>query len=282
MVSEYNKIKSIIHHAIGMVLAFIMLYPLIWMLMSSFKANEEIFITSYSLWPETWDIVENYKNGWSGLSGINFGTFIVNSLIVTFFATLGNLVSSLMAAFSLARVKFIGAKFWFTCVMITMLVPSQVMVVPQYIIFKKLGLINTRLSIISPWFFGGAFFIFMMIQFIRGLPRELDEAAAIDGCSQLNIITKILLPNITPAIVTSAIFSIYWCWQDFFQPLIFIDDPKKYTIPLALKSYLDPTSYSDYGAMLAMSVVSILPVIIFFLVFQKHLVEGVATSGLKG
>lgn len=277
-----KKNMAILHHTIGIILAFVMLYPLIWMLMSSFKDKNEIFTTAYSLWPTTWAIGENYSNGWKGIGGVGFGTFMLNSILVTFFATLGNIVSSVMAAFALARVNFKGAKFWFTCVMITMLVPSQVMVVPQYIIFKNLSLINTRISIIMPWFFGGAFFIFMIIQFIRGLPRELDEAAAIDGCSQFQTMVRILLPNIVPVVITSTIFSVYWSWQDFFQPLIFIDDPKKYTIPLALKMYLDPTSSSDYGAMLAMSVVSIAPVVICFLIFQKYIVEGVASSGLKG
>ena len=121
-----------------------------------------------------------------------------------------------------------------------------------------------------------------MVQFFRGIPKELDEAAEIDGCSKLQTIVKILIPNVKPAIITSAIFSFYWIWQDFFQPLIFVNNPNKFTVSLGLKMYLDPTSASDYGAMLGMSVVSLFPIILFFLFFQRYLVDGITTSGLKG
>ena len=166
--------------------------------------------------------------------------------------------------------------------MMTMMIPPQVMVVPQYIILKKLGLIDTRVALILPWFFGGAFFIFLMVQFFRGIPIELDEAAEIDGCGKIAILFRVLVPVVKPAIVTSSIFAFYWIWQDFFQPLIFVSSPKNYTIPLALKLYTDPNSYNNYGGLFAMSVVSLLPVIIVFILFQKYIVEGIATDGIKG
>ncbi|MBC8062149.1 MAG: carbohydrate ABC transporter permease [Clostridiaceae bacterium] len=276
-----KKLSSLRFHFFTIILGLIMIYPLLWLLSSSFKSNEEIFVNSYSLIPKNWDIVKNYSSGWKGVGGISFGTFMWNSVFVAVIGTVGGVLSSVLAAYAFARIKFFGSKFWFFCVMMTLMIPNQVMVVPQFIIFKKLGLINNIAALIIPWVFGGAFFIFLTVQFIRGLPIELDEAAEIDGCNKIQIFTKIIFPLVIPAVITSTIFSFYWIWQDFFQPLIFMSNPKHFTVSLALNLYLDPNSFNNYGGMLAMSVVSLVPVVIIFLIFQKQLVEGVATSGLK-
>lgn len=274
--------NSILFHTGAIILGFFMIYPLVWLLASSFKSNSTMFINTYSLIPIEWDIVGNYSSGFAGIGGVPFSVFFMNSLFVTVFGMLGAVTTSLFAAYAFARIKFKGSEFWFGCVMATMMIPAQVMVVPQYIILRKLNLTDTRVSMIIPWFFGGAFFIFLMMQFFRGIPQELDEAAAIDGCGRFSTLFKILFPIVSPAVVTSSIFAFYWIWQDFFQPLIFVSDLKKYTIPLALNMYLDPNSYNNYGGLFAMSVVSIIPIIIFFIVFQKYLVEGIAMDGIKG
>jgi multiple sugar transport system permease protein len=252
------------------------------MVMSSFKDNSEIFTTAHSLWPGNWAIAENYTSGWAGVGSVGFGTFLLNSIIVTTVGTAGNIVCSLIAAYAISRIKFKLSGFMFGCVLVTMMIPNQVMVIPQYIIFNKLGLLNTYMALVAPWFFGGAFFIFLIVQFFRGIPRELDEAAEIDGCNKLKTMLFILIPNVKPAIVTASIFSFYWIWQDFFQPLIFTSKPEMYTVSLGLRLFLDSSTTSNWGGMLAMSVVSLLPIIIFFVIFQKHLVEGVVTSGIKG
>lgn len=259
-----------------------MIYPLLWSISSSFKANSEIFISSYSLIPIKWDAIKNYTSGWEGVGGVSFTKFLLNSLIVALVGTAGGVLASVLAAYAFSRIRFKGKKFWFACVIMTMMIPSQVMVVPQYIIFKELDLINRLAALITPWFFGHAFFIFLIVQFMRGLPIELDEAAKIDGCGKIGIFSKIILPLVTPAVATSAIFSFYWIWQDFFQPLIFMNKPKNFTVSLALNAFLDPNSLNNYGGLFAMSVVSLIPVILIFLFFQKYLVEGIATSGLKG
>ena len=279
---QKRRIKTILYHAFAIALGLLMVYPMLWLIASSLKSNSEIFSTATSLIPKTWGAVENYRSGWAGVGGVNFGRVLLNTLLVTVIGTAGNLLTSLMAAYAISRIKFKGSRIWFTCVMITMMIPNQVMVVPQYIIFKKLNLIDTYASVIAPWFFGGAFFIFLMLQFFRGIPKEMDEAAEIDGCNKIQTLVYILMPMVSPAIVTSAIFSFYWIWQDFFQPLIFLNTPARYTVSLALRMFLDPSSSSNYGGMIAMCTVSLLPVIIFFICFQKHLVEGMATSGLKG
>ena len=277
-----RRLKSIRFHIGACALGFLMIYPLLWLLASSFKSNETMFLDTYSLIPKVWAGGKNYASGFAGVGGVKFSTFFFNSLGVTVGGTLGCVVTSLFAAYALSRIKFRFSAFWFGCVMMTMMIPPQVMVVPQYIILKKIGLIDTRTALVLPWFFGGAFFIFLMVQFFRGIPRELDEAAEIDGCGRIGILFRILIPVVKPAIVTSSIFAFYWIWQDFFQPLIFMNSAKRFTIPLALNMYLDPNSYNNYGGLFAMSVISLLPVIVFFIIFQRYLVDGIAMDGIKG
>lgn len=277
-----KKVNSVLFHVGACALGFLMIYPLIWLLASSFKSNDTMFLDTYSLIPKVWDAAVNYSSGFAGIGGVKFTTFFVNSLIVTLIGTVGCVLTSLLAAYALSRLKFKFSGFWFGCVMMTMMIPPQVMVVPQYIILKKLHLIDTRTALVLPWIFGGAFFIFLMVQFFRGIPRELDEAAEIDGCGKIKILFLILIPVVKPAIITSSIFSFYWIWQDFFQPLIFMNSVKRFTIPLALNMYLDPNSYNNYGGLFAMSVISLLPVILFFIIFQRYLVDGIAMDGIKG
>ena len=269
-----KRLSSALFHVFSCLLGFIMIYPLLWLLASSFKSNDTMFHNTYSLIPETWDVVQNYLSGLAGVAGYSFMHFFKNSVIVTLVSVVTSIFSSLLAAYALARVKFRGSGFWFGCVIMT---PSQVMVVPQYIILRALHLNDTLAAMVLPWCFGYAFFIFLIVQYMRGVPKELDEAAQIDGCSKIGILFRILVPVVKPAIV-----SFYWIWQDFFQPLIFVGSPKNFTIPLALNMYTDPNSFNNYGGLFAMSVVSLIPVIIVFIVFQKYLVEGIATDGIKG
>lgn len=277
-----KTIHSVVFHVGACLLGFIMIYPLLWLLASSFKSNETMFLNPYSLIPEVWDAAKNYASGLEGVGGQPFWRFLVNSMEVTVVGMVGCVLTSLFAAYAFARIRFRFGSFWFGCVMMTMMIPAQVMVVPQYIILKKLNLIDTKVALVLPWFFGGAFFIFLMVQFFQGIPRELDEAAEIDGCGRIATLFRILVPVVQPAIVTSSIFAFYWIWQDFFQPLIFVSSPKNFTIPLALNMYLDPDSYNNYGGLFAMSVVSLIPIIVFFIIFQKYLVEGIAMDGIKG
>ena len=161
-----RRIHSVIFHAGACFLGFFMIYPLIWLLSSSFKSNETMFQDTYSLIPKVWDAVTNYKSGFSGVGGVPFVKFFMNSLIVTVVGCVGCVGTSLFAAYALSRIKFRFGGFWFGCVMLTMMIPPQVMVVPQYIILKKLGFIDTLTAMVLPWFFGGAFFIFLMVQFL--------------------------------------------------------------------------------------------------------------------
>lgn len=259
----------------------VMVYPLIWMVMSSFKDNNEIFSNAVSMIPARWKF-ENYSNGWRGFGGITFGTFFGNSFFITVVGTVGSVFSSAFAAYGFARLRYKGRNFWFICMLLTMMLPFQIIMIPQYIIFNKLGWVNTFLPLIVPNFFGGAFFIFLIIQFIYGIPRDLDEAAKIDGCSYYGIFFRIILPLIVPALVTSAIFSFMWKWDDFLGALLYLNKPSLYPVSLALKMFADPTSVQDWGALFAMATLSVLPIFVIFVFFQKYLVEGISTEGLKG
>jgi len=171
---------------------------------------------------------------------------------------------------------------WFTFMLITLMLPVQVQVVPEYILFSKLGWVNTFWPLLLPRIGGQAFFIFMIMQFIRGIPRELDDAAAIDGCSEFGIFWRVMVPLISPALVTAAIFSFYFTWGDFLTPLIYLNDPKLYTISVALRTFADPSSVTNWGAIFAMGTLALVPVFAAFVFFQRYLVEGISTAGLSG
>jgi multiple sugar transport system permease protein len=162
------------------------------------------------------------------------------------------------------------------------MLPAQMIMIPQYIFFRNLSLTNTYVPLILPAWFSSAFFTFLMMQFIQGLPKELDEAAIIDGCSRYSVYSRIILPLISPALITSLIINFYWKWDDFMGPLIYLSRPKLFPVSLAIKLFADSTSQTDYGAMFAMSSLSLLPVFLIFLFFNKYLMEGISTTGLKG
>ena len=276
-----KRFHNILYHVLVCLFGFLMIYPLLWMVMSSFKESSSIFRESYRLIPDTIHF-ENYINGWKGFGGYTFGVFFSNSFLIAIIATIGAVFSSAIIAFGFARLHFRGQGFWFSCVMLTMMLPFQVIMIPQFLIFKQLGWVNTILPLTVPYFFGQAFFIFQNMQFIRGIPAELDEAARIDGCTYYGIFLRIILPLIKPSIVTTAIFSFMWRWDDFFGALLYLNSPAKYTLSIALKMFSDPSSQSDWGSMFAMSTLSIIPIFLIFLFFQKYLVEGISTEGLKG
>ena len=271
-----------IYHILVCGFAFAMIYPLLWMILSSFKPTNTIFTTAQELLPRTWTL-ENYANGWKGLANVSFGRFFLNSLFISVMATLGTLASSSIVAYGFARLKFKGRGVLFSAMLVTMMLPAQVLMIPQYIWYQKLGWVGSYLPLIVPyWFAIQGFFVYLMTNFIGGIPRDLDEAAKIDGCSTYGIFFWIILPLIVPALITGGIFSFIWRWDDFLSALLYVSKTETYPVSLALKLFSDPSSSSDYGAMFAMSTLSILPVVLIFITLQKYLVEGIATSGLKG
>lgn len=279
---EKRAVKTVVYHVIVFLIGVIMIYPLIWMVMSSFKETSTIFTTAGSLIPEQFT-VENYVNGWKGFAKVTFATFFRNSVVISVVATVGTIASSAVVAYGFARFHFKGRGILFAAMLVSMMLPAQVLMIPQYLWYQRLGWVGSYLPLIVPYFFAiQGFFVYLITNFISGIPTELDEAAKIDGCSYVGIFTRIMLPLIKPAIVTACIFSFMWRWDDFLSALLYVSKSSMYPVSLALKLFCDPGSSSDYGAMFAMASLSILPSILIFLFFQKYLVEGISTSGLKG
>jgi multiple sugar transport system permease protein len=271
--------KALAAHGALATLSLAMIYPVIWMIGSSFKPEAEIF-TDLTPLPPGLD-PRNYVDGWTALAA-PFDRFFLNSFLVAGLSVLGNLFACSVAGYAFARLSFPFKRLWFALMMATLMLPYHVTLIPQYILFLKLGWVDTFLPLIVPKFLGAdAFFIFLFVQFFRGVPRELDEAAVMDGCGPWRIFWKIMLPLSTPVIGTAAIFTFIWTWDDFFGPLIYLNDVNSYTVPLALRNFTDSTSQSSWGQLFAMSTLSLVPVFVFFVFFQKFLIQGIAMSGLK-
>jgi multiple sugar transport system permease protein len=278
---RFDRTRVLLTHAFLIGGAFCMVYPLLWMLGSSFKPDSEIFANLNPI-PRSFDLT-NYFAGWTLGTGTSFSTFYLNSLLVCLGAIIGNLMSCSLAAYAFARIRFRFRPMWFAIMLGTLMLPFHVTVVPQYIIFNKLGWTNSFLPLIVPKFFAvDAFFIFLMVQFIRGIPVELEEAAMVDGCNRPQIFTRIILPLIKPPLITTTIFTFIWTWNDFFSQLLYLNTESNYTVSLGLRQFLDASGRSSWGAMFAMTTLSLVPVFIVFLFFQKRLVEGIATTGIKG
>jgi multiple sugar transport system permease protein len=273
------RIRALLKHAVLVVAALLMIYPLLWMIASSLRPNELIF-REPGLWLTTLD-TDNYVNGWNALAK-PFATYLLNSAVVVLGCIIGNLVSCSMAAYAFARLNFRGKKWLFGAMLLTIMLPFHVVIVPQYILFSQIGWVNTFWPLIVPKLLAtDAFFVFLMVQFIRGLPKELDEAARIDGAGHPRIFLQVILPLMVPALATTTIFTFIWTWNDFFSQLIYLTDPDMFTVPVALRSFIDATASTSWGSMFAMSIVSLLPVFIAFLLGQKFLVKGIATTGIK-
>ncbi len=277
-----KTISTIIYHVLVCLGGLLMIYPLIWMVMSSFKPSNTIFTTAEHLIPSHFTL-ENYINGWKGFAGVSFAKFFGNSLFISVTATIGTVLSSACVAYAFARCRFKGKKILFTAMLASMMIPGQILMVPQYLWYQKLGWVGGYKPLIIPyWFATQGFFVYLMMNFIQGIPRELDEAAKIDGCSYYGIFRRIIFPLMVPAMITTTIFSFMWRWDDFMSALLYIDQPVRYPASLALKLFSDPGASSDYGAMFAMATLSIIPIFVLFITFQKYLVEGIASTGLKG
>lgn len=273
------RLRRIIAHLLISGLGLLMLYPLLWMLSSSLKPTEAIF-SEPGLIPKSFTL-DNYVQGWNSL-GVDFSVFLLNSAVIAVLSVVGNLVSCSLAAYAFARLEFRMKKPMFGAMLATLMLPFHVVLVPQYILFHSAGMTDTFLPLIIPKFLAvDAFFIFLMVQFIRGLPRELDDAATVDGCSVFGVFWRIILPLMRPAMAVTAVFTFIWTWNDFLTPLLYLTDQELFTVPLALNAFLDSGGASAWGPLFAMSVLSVLPILIIFIVSQRHLTEGIATSGLK-
>lgn len=277
------KWNQVARHFFMIIFSIIMAYPVLWWIGASLKSNSEL--SSPSLFPSVpqWS---NFVDGWNSVPGHSFTDFYLNTFGLEFAVLIVTLISSTLVAFGFGRLDFPLKNFWFSLLMVTLMLPGQVLIIPQYAMFHQLGWVNTYLPFIVPHLLasgaGGTFFVFLLIQFVRGIPKELDESAKMDGCSWFGIYLRIVMPLTKPAIVTVMIFCFLWNWDDFLGHLLYINSVDKYTVGLALRMINDSTTGQQWGQLLAMSLVSILPATLVFMFLQKYFVEGIATTGIKG
>lgn len=280
-ITAKSKARSkLMMHGFLILFGLFMLYPLVWLAVSSLKPSNTIF-SDTSIIPRHFEW-ENYVNGWKGVAA-PFNVFFKNSFVIATLAVIGNVLSCSFVAYAFARLDFSFKKPLFALMLMTIMLPVHASLIPQYILFNYFGWVNTILPIVTPKFLAvEAFFIFLMVQFIRGIPRELDEAAMIDGAGPIRIYFSIILPLLTPALVTTAVFSFLWTYEDFLTPLIYLTSIENYTVPQGLRLLQASRGASTWGAMLAMSLLSLVPMFIVFFIFQRKLIDGIATTGLKG
>ncbi len=279
--SRRSIVNTVIWHAFSLALLVVLLYPVIWLLGSSFKPGTEILVNPTPI-PQNITL-ENFQIALQGVAGISLWQLLGNSLTISALTVLGNVVSCALAAYAFARLRFLGRGVLFAFMIATIMLPMHVVLIPQFIIFNELDMVGTFLPLVLPKFLATeAFFVFLMVQFIRGIPRDLDEAALIDGAGPYRTFWSVILPLMRPALITTTIFSFIWSWDDFFPQLIYLNNPQNFTLQMGLRLFVDQTSASAFGPMFAMSVLALLPVVIFFSIFQRYLVDGVATTGMKG
>jgi multiple sugar transport system permease protein len=273
--------RRILWYAVTTAIALVVLYPVVWLFLVTFKPSSDI-IASPSLFSDS-PTFDNYTKVFKGVAGIPLWRFALNSTLLSCATVLSTLISCSITAYAFARIRFKGRGIFFALMISTLLLPGHVIMIPQYILFQRLGLVDSYVPLLIGDFLAtSAFFVFLLVQFLRSIPRELDEAARLDGCGHPRTFFWIILPLLKPALVAAGIFSFLRTWNEFLGPLLYINTPEKYPLPLALRLFVDQTGTSDFGAELAMSVVALVPVLLFFLIFQRYILDGIATQGSKG
>ncbi len=281
MIMAKKRIISPIKYILLIGLAFIILFPLIWMFFGTFKENQELF-SSLNLLPESFDPI-SYTEGWQSAGEYTYTTYFLNSLLLVVPTTIFTVISSIIIGYGFARFEFKYKGLLMAIMIGTMMIPNAVLIVPRYLLYNSFGWLDTYNVFYFPALFGCyPFFIYMFIQFYRGIPRDLDEAAKIDGCNSFRILWSILIPLMKPVVVSATLFQTAWMWEDFFNPLIYISSTSKFPVSMALRMSLDAANKIDYSNVLAMALLSLLPVTILFFCGQKYFVEGVTTTGMKG
>lgn len=257
------------------------LYPLLWMFFASLKPNTEVF-SSLSLVPSSF-VWESYTKGWHGFGRFHFGHFLMNTFVLVVPTVMITAVSSVLIAYGFARFAFPLRNVLFALMISSLMLPESVIMIPRYLVFRSLDWLNTYLTFYVPALLGvNAFFIYLLVQFFRGIPKELDEAAIMDGCSSFRLLARVLVPLTWPAVVSVCLFQFLWTWNEFFNALLYISSTAKFPVALALRIALDGEGIVNWNQVLAMSVLAVLPCIAVFFAAQRYFVDGIATTGLKG
>lgn len=276
-----KNIKEILIYILYACLGLIMIYPLIWMFFASFKSNDDIF-GSLKLLPSTYSL-DAFIKGWKSAGGLTYTLFFSNTFKLVLPTTLFTLISSTLVAYGFTRFEFKGKKILFLILLSTLMLPNAVIIIPRYTIYRTLDILDSYKPFYLTAILGSyPFFTYMMIQFMRGLPTDLDESAYIDGCGTFMVLYKILLPLLKPAIFSAGLFQFLWTYNDYFNSLIYINTVKKFTVSLALRLSIDADTVVQWNEVMAMACVVVIPVVILFFAAQKYFVEGISTTGLKG
>lgn len=266
--------------AVTLIMVFfgiVMVFPFLWMISTSFKMPHEVFTYPVQLIPSE-PVFDFHLKVWTG-SG-QFLTYYMNSLKISIIAVIGSTFFALLAAYGFARIEFKGRDAIFFLYLTAMMIPPQILFVPKFIMFDWAGIYNTHWALILPGWFT-IFGVFLMRQFMLGIPKELTEAGMIDGAGHFRIFTRLILPLVKPAIATFAIIDFSWNWNDYENALIFLLDNQLYTIPLGLQSFIDE-NYVDYNSMMAAASAAIIPMIVLFFMGQKFVIESVTSTAVKG
>lgn len=269
-------LRTVVRYIFVVFLLFVFLFPFYWMFITAIKPVGEIFKYPPLLWPSKF----NFENFYTALATNNFATFFKNSTIVTVVSTAITVFINLLAGYAFAKYKFKGKEFFFIIVLSTLMIPVQVTMIPNYIILSKLGLLNSYWGLILPPC-AEAFGLFLSRQFMSELPDELIESSRIDGASEFTIFRSIILPNTKSLLSVLIIFTVMWRWNDFQWPLIVVSDSKMYTVQIGL-AFLRGSQYINWNTLMSVALISILPVLIVFFIFQKQFVQGIASTGIKG
>lgn len=269
--------KKWLVYSLLILFSLLFLAPFYWMVITALKPPEEVVTYPPQWFPSklNWS---NFVEGWQKQP---FTTYLINSTIVTLLATLGALISSSLVAYGFARFRFRGREFLFMVLLATMMIPWEVTMIPLYMEFNWLGWINTLKPLIVPAWFGAPFYIFLLRQFILTIPRELDDAARIDGASSFQIYFRIILPLCTPALILVAVFQMLACWNDYLGPLIFLNDMSTYTLTLGLGQFMGARDAVDTSSLMAVTVLISLPPMLIFFFAQRYIVENLTGAGLK-
>lgn len=265
-------------YTILLICTLVCIMPFIWMVLTAFKTTADAYRFPPTLLPKKW----MFKNFPNGLAKADFPRFAGNTLFITLICTAGTVISAQVVAYGFARFKAKGSSLCYTLMMATMMLPAQVTLIPQYLLYLKMGMVDTYWPLIIPaWLGGGAYNIFLFLQFFRTLPKELDEAAYIDGASTLQTFLYIMVPSVKAVSLCVLVMSLVYNWNDFYTPLIYINSTSKYTLAIGLQFLNSSMGDTKIGQMMAVAVITMLPVLIVFFVCQKYFVQGIKMSGLK-
>jgi oligogalacturonide transport system permease protein len=276
-----SRAQTLVRTTLLLAVAVLMLYPLLWLIGASFKSNAQIF-SEVGFWPDRFDFGA-YAKGWKTSTEYTFATYFANSFLITIPRIAVTVVSCVLVAYAFARFEFWGKKVLFAIMIGTMMLPLIVLRLPQYLMFKELGWLDTYLPLILPSAFAtDTFFVFMLVQFLRGIPRDMEEAAVIDGCNALQLLWHIIVPLLKPAIISVIVFQFIWTMNDFMGPLVYLASVEKYPVSLALKMSIGATEEVEWANVIAISVVALIPSVAVFFMAQRHFIEGASSSGIKG